>query len=126
MEGLLVEPPDSDPGGRVLPSDVTQCLDGAGNSAHLDEQLVGYIRERGFANPVWEAFRTRLVVYGLGFVTPLIESGAIFAWRGPQSDGSTGVGRATGRPGSFTARLRPSGGRHGRRGNPERARPRGA
>ena len=79
MEGLIVGPPDSDPGDPVLPSDVAQCLDGTGNSAHLDEQIVEYIRERGFTNPVWEAFRIRLVVYGLGFVTPLIESGAIFA-----------------------------------------------
>ncbi|QFZ18462.1 sigma factor-like helix-turn-helix DNA-binding protein [Saccharothrix syringae] len=79
MEGLVVKPPDSDPGGSVLPSDVSQCLDGAGNSALSDEQLVGHIRERGPTGPVWEALRNQLVGYGLGFVTPLIESGAIFA-----------------------------------------------
>ncbi|HWO66417.1 MAG TPA: hypothetical protein VNO31_40930, partial [Umezawaea sp.] len=79
MEGLIVGSSDSDPGGPVLPSDVAQCLDDSSKSAYLDERFVEHIRERGFTTPVWEAFRTRLVVYGFGFVTPLIESGAIFA-----------------------------------------------
>lgn len=79
MKGTTVEPPDADPDGTVLPGDVARCLDGTGNSAHTGEMIIGHIRERGFAGQVWEELCNRLVVHGLGFVTPLIESGAIFS-----------------------------------------------
>ncbi|MEU4803164.1 sigma-70 family RNA polymerase sigma factor [Actinosynnema sp. NPDC023587] len=79
MEGLPDEPPDSAPGGLAPPAELVRHLGGGDTAGDSDELVVEHIRERGFADAVWDTLRTRLVVYGLGFVTPLIESGAIFA-----------------------------------------------
>ncbi|MEV0680589.1 sigma factor-like helix-turn-helix DNA-binding protein [Actinosynnema sp. NPDC050436] len=78
MEGSPPEPPDHGPDGSAPPADLVRDLGGR-SAGHSDEVLVEHLRERGFTDAVWDALRTRLVVYGLGFVTPLIGSGAIFA-----------------------------------------------
>jgi DNA-directed RNA polymerase specialized sigma24 family protein len=79
MEGFTDEPPDPDPDGSLLADDVARHPDGADVRTRKDEWLVLHFREHGFTGAVWDTFRTRFLGYGLGFVTPLILSGAMFS-----------------------------------------------